>query len=242
MSLFMDVHSIEGGVSVADVAGAHMKDLETQKKYGVSYLRYWVNEEEGKIFCLVEAEDAEAANTVHREAHGLVADEIYTVSEGSCHRRFRSLIIKPNQTARGGPNMLRKLLILGSILALFVLTAAPAFGLSVNTGQGAKEVLKVGPLGESNPAHGPACGADLVGAIECEDANGEGEGVSTDNPGAPGDGPIPSPVNGGDENINFNVGAWNAVFGPGGMSNDNSAICGIGTTAGTFDPENNCDV
>ncbi len=83
MSLFMDVHSIEGGVSVADVAGAHMKDLETQQKYGVSYLRYWVNEEEGKIFCLVEADNAEDANTVHREAHGLVADDIFPVSEHS---------------------------------------------------------------------------------------------------------------------------------------------------------------
>ncbi len=83
MSLFMDVHSIEGGVSVSDVAGAHMKDLETQQKYGVSYLRYWVNEEAGKIFCLVEADNADDANTVHREAHGLVADEIYPVSEHS---------------------------------------------------------------------------------------------------------------------------------------------------------------
>jgi hypothetical protein len=83
MTLFMDVHNIEGGVSVADVAGAYMADLETQKAYGVSYLRYWVNEDEGKIFCLVEADDAESANTVHREAHGLVADEIYPVSEHS---------------------------------------------------------------------------------------------------------------------------------------------------------------
>ena len=60
-----------------------MKDLETQQKYGVSYLRYWVNEEAGKIFCLVEADNADDANTVHREAHGLVADEIYPVSEHS---------------------------------------------------------------------------------------------------------------------------------------------------------------
>ena len=81
MSLFMDVHTIEGGVSVADVAGAHKADLETQEKYQVSYLRYWVDEEAGKIFCLVEADNAEDANTVHREAHGLVADEIYSVSE-----------------------------------------------------------------------------------------------------------------------------------------------------------------
>ena len=83
MALFMDVHNMEGGVSAEDVAGAHQADLETQGKYGVNYLRYWVDESAGKIFCLVEAEDAESANTVHREAHGLVADEIYSVSEHS---------------------------------------------------------------------------------------------------------------------------------------------------------------
>ena len=83
MSLFMDVHTIEGGVSAADVADAHKADLETQGKYGVSYLRYWVDENAGKIFCLVEADSAEDANTVHREAHGLVANEIYPVSENS---------------------------------------------------------------------------------------------------------------------------------------------------------------
>ncbi len=83
MALFMDVHNLEGGVTVDDVAQAHKADLETQGKYGVSYLRYWVDESAGKIFCLVEADDAESANTVHREAHGLVADEIYPVSEHS---------------------------------------------------------------------------------------------------------------------------------------------------------------
>ncbi len=81
MPLFMDVHTIEGGVSVADVAKAHEADLETQGAHDVRYLRYWVDEEAGKIFCLVEAPDAEAANTVHREAHGLVADEIFRVAE-----------------------------------------------------------------------------------------------------------------------------------------------------------------
>lgn len=81
MPLYMDVHSIPGGVSVEDVAGAHRSDLQVQSQYGVNYLRYWVDEEAGKIFCLVEADSAADANTVHREAHGLVADEIYTVSE-----------------------------------------------------------------------------------------------------------------------------------------------------------------
>ena len=81
MPLFLDVHTIEGGVSEDDVAGAHRKDLETQDEYGVSYLRYWVDEDAGKIFCLVEAPSADDASTVHREAHGLVGDEIYRVSE-----------------------------------------------------------------------------------------------------------------------------------------------------------------
>jgi hypothetical protein len=81
MPLFMDVHNVEGGVSAEDAAGAHQADLATQAPYGVNYLRYWVDEEAGKIFCLVDAPDAEAANTVHRQAHGLVADEIYPVSE-----------------------------------------------------------------------------------------------------------------------------------------------------------------
>jgi len=83
MTLFMDVHTIDGGVSEADVAGAHQADLATQSAHGVNYLRYWVDQEAGKIFCLVDAPDADAANTVHREAHGLVADEIYPVHEHS---------------------------------------------------------------------------------------------------------------------------------------------------------------
>jgi hypothetical protein len=83
MPLYMDVHNMDGGVSVDDVAQAHQADLATQGAHGVEYKRYWVDEKAGKIFCLVEAPDAEAANTVHREAHGLVADEIYQVSEHS---------------------------------------------------------------------------------------------------------------------------------------------------------------
>ena len=83
MALYMDVHTIEGGVTEADVADAHAADPEKQDEHDVKYLRYWVDEEAGKIFCLVEAPSAEAACTVHRDAHGLVADEIYPVSEHS---------------------------------------------------------------------------------------------------------------------------------------------------------------
>jgi hypothetical protein len=82
MPLYMDVHNLDGSVTVDDVAKAHAADLERQDEHGVRYLRYWVAEQEGKIFCLVDAPHADAANTVHREAHGLVADEIFAVTEG----------------------------------------------------------------------------------------------------------------------------------------------------------------
>jgi len=81
MPLYLDVHTVNGGVSIIDVAKAHVADLQTQPNYDVRYLRYWVDEQQGKVFCLVEAPSAGAANTVHREAHGLVADEIYQVQE-----------------------------------------------------------------------------------------------------------------------------------------------------------------
>lgn len=82
MALFMDVHNLNDPVSLAEVAKAHAADLATQDAHDVHYLRYWVDEGRGKIFCLVDADSAEAAHSVHREAHGLVADEIYPVVEG----------------------------------------------------------------------------------------------------------------------------------------------------------------
>ncbi|MBK6870375.1 MAG: DUF4242 domain-containing protein [Kineosporiaceae bacterium] len=82
MPLFMDVHHLGDGVTMDDVAKAHQADLATQEGHDVRYLRYWVDESGGQVFCLVEAPDAESANLVHREAHGLVADEIYQVQEG----------------------------------------------------------------------------------------------------------------------------------------------------------------
>ena len=82
MPLFMDVHHHVEGLTAEAVAGAHQRDLETQEKYGVNYLKYWYDEGTGKVFCLVEAPSKEAAEAVHREAHGLVADEITEVHEG----------------------------------------------------------------------------------------------------------------------------------------------------------------
>jgi hypothetical protein len=84
MPLYMDVHdSLPEGTTAADVAGAHAEDLKIQDKYGVDYRSYWVDEANGKVFCLVDAPNPEAANAVHREAHGLVADHMHLVVEGA---------------------------------------------------------------------------------------------------------------------------------------------------------------
>lgn len=83
MPLYLDVHHKVPDLSGDAVAGAHQKDLKVQHKYGVNYLRYWYDEGTGKVFCLVEAPSKEAAAAVHREAHGLVADEIIEVKEGA---------------------------------------------------------------------------------------------------------------------------------------------------------------
>ncbi len=82
MSLFMDVHEHVDGLTADAVAGAHARDLEVQERYGVKYLKYWFDEATGKVFCLVEAPNKEAAIAVHQEAHGLVADQITEVKEG----------------------------------------------------------------------------------------------------------------------------------------------------------------
>jgi len=83
MPLYMDEHHKVEGLTAEAVAGAHQRDLEVQGRYGVNYLKYWFNDQTGRVYCLVDAPSREAAEAVHREAHGLVADEIMEVKEGS---------------------------------------------------------------------------------------------------------------------------------------------------------------
>jgi len=82
MPLYMDTHRKLKGVTAAAVAEAHAKDLKVQGKHGVNYRSYWVDEKTETVFCLVEAPNPEAAARVHKEAHGLVADEIHEVHQG----------------------------------------------------------------------------------------------------------------------------------------------------------------
>jgi len=83
MPLYLDIHKQVEGLTADAAKGAHARDLEVQSKHGVKYIKYWFNEDTGKVFCLIEAPNKEAAIAVHREAHGLVADEIIEVREGT---------------------------------------------------------------------------------------------------------------------------------------------------------------
>jgi hypothetical protein len=83
MPLYLDIHHKVDGLNEEMAAAGHKKDLEVQAKYGVNYIRYWFDEGTGKVFCLVQAPSKEAATAVHRESHGLLADEIVEVKEGS---------------------------------------------------------------------------------------------------------------------------------------------------------------
>lgn len=82
--LFLDVHNLSPGkVTFEGVAGAHQKDLATQGKYGVSFLKYWVDEAKGKVYCLAEAADSASVYLSHKEAHGLVPDLVQPVTDGA---------------------------------------------------------------------------------------------------------------------------------------------------------------
>ena len=79
MPLYMDIHNLDDGTTADDVAKAHEKDMKIQEKYGVKYSKYWVNESGKKVFCLAHAPNAEAAERVHREAHGMMPEKIIEV-------------------------------------------------------------------------------------------------------------------------------------------------------------------
>lgn len=82
-SLFIDVHDLEPGkVNFADVMGAHQKDLATEGKYDVNFIKFWVDEERGKVYCLSSAKDSNSIIQTHREAHGLLPSAVYEVSPG----------------------------------------------------------------------------------------------------------------------------------------------------------------
>ncbi len=104
MPMYMDIHEAPGATAQA-VAAAHLADVAIQANYGVEYHKYWLNEAQGKIFCLCTAPNAEAATTVHRQAHGLMAQKIIEVAPevaesflGGCEVDAQGAAIVPGTT------------------------------------------------------------------------------------------------------------------------------------------------
>lgn len=80
--LFIDVHQVTPGVKYDDVAAAHAKDLATEGKYGVQFIKYWVDSDKGLIYCLSSASDSQSIRMTHAEAHGMLPSQIYMVTDG----------------------------------------------------------------------------------------------------------------------------------------------------------------
>ena len=106
MPMYMDIHDVPG-VTADGVARAHVMDLHIQAHHGVEYVKYWVNEKQGKIFCLCHAPSADAADAVHREAHGLTAARIMEVTPeiaeafmGAAETNNAGAVLLPGNTER----------------------------------------------------------------------------------------------------------------------------------------------
>ena len=84
INLYIDVHQLTPGkVKFTDVAAAHVKDLAVENKYGVHFINYWVDEAKGLVYCLSSTDDSSSIRKTHAEAHGLLPDHIFKVTEGS---------------------------------------------------------------------------------------------------------------------------------------------------------------
>jgi len=82
MPMYLDRHDHVPGLTAEAIADAHARDVAVQENYGVTYFQYWFDEATGRVFCLFEGPDEEAGIAVHREAHGILADEITEVKAG----------------------------------------------------------------------------------------------------------------------------------------------------------------
>ena len=94
MALFMDRHDLPDATA-ADLAVAHMRDLEVQDQFGVRFVTYWFEEGAGSGFCLVEGPDAESVEAAHRAAHGLLPSQVIEVDEAGVRGFFGRLNTHP---------------------------------------------------------------------------------------------------------------------------------------------------
>ena len=79
MPIYMDRHIVPG-IEAKHAAEAHREDLKIQDEYGCRCMTYWVDEERGSAFCLIDAPDIESVRNLHDRAHGLMPHEIIQVN------------------------------------------------------------------------------------------------------------------------------------------------------------------
>lgn len=94
MPLYMDRHELPDATA-ADLAAAHLRDLEVQDGFGVRFLTYWFEEGAGSGFCLVEGPDEEAVEAAHRAAHGLLPSNVIEVDQAAVRGFFGRLNTHP---------------------------------------------------------------------------------------------------------------------------------------------------
>jgi len=102
MPLYMDCHD-DPEIKIEDAEKAHLKDLAVQGKYDVKYLAYWVNEDSGKVFCLMEAPNKEAVQKTHLLANGITACNIVEV-EGGLYTAFMGVDLRDKNDLIVGEN------------------------------------------------------------------------------------------------------------------------------------------
>lgn len=103
MPIFLDRHEL-GGLSAADIAEAHRKDLEVEDRYGVRFLTYWFDAVRGNGFCLIEAPSIEVAMRVHDETHGNIAKHVIEV-DLSAVEAFLGRVSDPQPVPGKGPQL-----------------------------------------------------------------------------------------------------------------------------------------
>jgi AraC-like DNA-binding protein len=94
----MDLHIVPG-VTPTQVAEAHIKDVEIQEKYCCKTMTYWLDEDKGCVFCLIEAPDQDSVVSMHEKAHGLIPHEIIQVNTDVV-KAFLGRIVDPDNVTK----------------------------------------------------------------------------------------------------------------------------------------------
>jgi class 3 adenylate cyclase len=98
MPLYVDIHDL-AGATLDQIAHAHAADMAVQDKHGVNYVKYWVNEKTGKVFCMCSAPSAEAAERVHVESSGMRAERIIEVDQDLLESLMGDNVVLPSGQA-----------------------------------------------------------------------------------------------------------------------------------------------